>query len=111
MIRRPPRSTLFPYTTLFRSHGDVVRGALPALDTVVEREIQRAIGPAHDALVLIVADRTGGHLDRRRERASTVPREGHQHRGMGAKSVELGPRHVDRAIERARRAAVDPQRL
>src|SRR5258708_27769347 len=27
MIRRPPRSTLFPYTTLFRSHdGDVCRG-------------------------------------------------------------------------------------
>src|SRR2546425_7976586 len=24
MIRRPPRSTLFPYTTLFRSHGDAV---------------------------------------------------------------------------------------
>src|SRR2546428_5733554 len=23
MIRRPPRSTLFPYTTLFRSAGDV----------------------------------------------------------------------------------------
>src|SRR2546430_4567544 len=23
MIRRPPRSTLFPYTTLFRSHGEV----------------------------------------------------------------------------------------
>src|SRR3712207_7773223 len=25
MIRRPPRSTLFPYTTLFRSQGDLVR--------------------------------------------------------------------------------------
>src|SRR5688572_32560501 len=25
MIRRPPRSTLFPYTTLFRSHRDVQR--------------------------------------------------------------------------------------
>src|SRR3712207_8576076 len=25
MIRRPPRSTLFPYTTLFRSMGDVWR--------------------------------------------------------------------------------------
>src|SRR2546422_4301106 len=25
MIRRPPRSTLFPYTTLFRSLGDHVR--------------------------------------------------------------------------------------
>src|SRR3712207_7282368 len=24
MIRRPPRSTLFPYTTLFRSEGSVV---------------------------------------------------------------------------------------
>src|SRR5258708_13147228 len=31
MIRRPPRSTLFPYTTLFRSHGDVV--ATGAVDT------------------------------------------------------------------------------
>src|SRR5436309_9777487 len=25
MIRRPPRSTLFPYTTLFRSRGGVLR--------------------------------------------------------------------------------------
>src|SRR3712207_8196117 len=24
MIRRPPRSTLFPYTTLFRSHQQIV---------------------------------------------------------------------------------------
>src|SRR2546430_17687536 len=40
MIRRPPRSTLFPYTTLFRSHRDLavlrarrrggLRGASPA---------------------------------------------------------------------------------
>src|SRR2546425_2190113 len=28
MIRRPPRSTLFPYTTLFRSH--IGRGIRPA---------------------------------------------------------------------------------
>src|SRR3712207_6956852 len=27
MIRRPPRSTLFPYTTLFRSAGATVRAA------------------------------------------------------------------------------------
>src|SRR2546430_5467919 len=27
MIRRPPRSTLFPYTTLFRSDGEDVRSA------------------------------------------------------------------------------------
>src|SRR3712207_7545721 len=30
MIRRPPRSTLFPYTTLFRS-GDFVRAKATAL--------------------------------------------------------------------------------
>src|SRR5438034_6886488 len=29
MIRRPPRSTLFPYTTLFRSH--IERGGQPAV--------------------------------------------------------------------------------
>src|SRR5258708_14439388 len=28
MIRRPPRSTLFPYTTLFRSRGPPSRGVL-----------------------------------------------------------------------------------
>src|SRR5260370_14752145 len=28
MIRRPPRSTLFPYTTLFRSWGEGLGGAV-----------------------------------------------------------------------------------
>src|SRR3712207_8967072 len=31
MIRRPPRSTLFPYTTLFRSAFYAIRAALPFL--------------------------------------------------------------------------------
>src|SRR5215204_6787413 len=30
MIRRPPRSTLFPYTTLFRSNGSSVVGVKSA---------------------------------------------------------------------------------
>src|SRR2546427_1243552 len=30
MIRRPPRSTLFPYTTLFRSLMEAVAGAVQA---------------------------------------------------------------------------------
>src|SRR3989442_11762811 len=29
MIRRPPRSTLFPYTTLFRSHFSFLPGIAP----------------------------------------------------------------------------------
>src|SRR5438105_6265757 len=32
MIRRPPRSTLFPYTTLFRSLGDVHEEVVEYLD-------------------------------------------------------------------------------
>src|SRR3712207_7634832 len=35
MIRRPPRSTLFPYTTLFRSEGTVTE-ALPNTQFRVE---------------------------------------------------------------------------
>src|SRR6266705_5820889 len=31
MIRRPPRSTLFPYTTLFRSSGVAALGATEAV--------------------------------------------------------------------------------
>src|SRR5688572_32750771 len=32
MIRRPPRSTLFPYTTLFRSQGGRLSDAAPGAD-------------------------------------------------------------------------------
>src|SRR5256885_8406918 len=40
MIRRPPRSTLFPYTTLFRSHIDGFnRFRSPALDVDAQRLI------------------------------------------------------------------------
>src|SRR3712207_7084977 len=35
MIRRPPRSTLFPYTTLFRSAGHV-EGAAPLLGELAD---------------------------------------------------------------------------
>src|SRR2546428_8808949 len=36
MIRRPPRSTLFPYTTLFRSHVRAPQGPRGARDAVGE---------------------------------------------------------------------------
>src|SRR2546430_5834709 len=37
MIRRPPRSTLFPYTTLFRSAGFMVFDTVLAFDHVQHR--------------------------------------------------------------------------
>src|SRR2546430_3176748 len=36
MIRRPPRSTLFPYTTLFRSHRDGSPGDVVAARHIVQ---------------------------------------------------------------------------
>src|SRR3712207_7883147 len=42
MIRRPPRSTLFPYTTLFRSGGHAL--PTPALRRRVRRGLHRAAG-------------------------------------------------------------------
>src|SRR5256885_7639079 len=44
MIRRPPRSTLFPYTTLFRSYSEIIQTQLPA-DAPV-RGFVREIGHA-----------------------------------------------------------------
>src|SRR3712207_6899108 len=42
MIRRPPRSTLFPYTTLFRSAAPDVRDAVVGGGRVVEEEARVA---------------------------------------------------------------------
>src|SRR3712207_7603086 len=48
MIRRPPRSTLFPYTTLFRSRGGVAEQ--PGHDRQVgrRRDGQELGDPLHD---------------------------------------------------------------
>src|SRR3712207_7171074 len=51
MIRRPPRSTLFPYTTLFRSL-DKGGGIVAVDDPVVEGGGEIHHGPRHDAAVL-----------------------------------------------------------
>src|SRR3989442_7383455 len=50
MIRRPPRSTLFPYTTLFRSRrrNDVSEGQFEARVVTIEQH-QRAEEKGHDA--------------------------------------------------------------
>src|SRR5438309_7969939 len=48
MIRRPPRSTLFPYTTLFRSEVDDDRLGLAAAPHRVAPEHRRAEGRVED---------------------------------------------------------------
>src|SRR2546427_6586735 len=67
MIRRPPRSTLFPYTTLFRSHW-------------------RALADAADP---VLALQQAGRL-----RVLTALREGPQGaRGLDRKSTRLNSSH------------------
>src|SRR2546422_5605475 len=52
MIRRPPRSTLFPYTTLFRSPVDEIHlemasrefAEIEVVHEIVERGIDAAVG-------------------------------------------------------------------
>src|SRR2546430_12570391 len=45
MIRRPPRSTLFPYTTLFRSTADGAVGTVSGADRVVGSPRRPDVGP------------------------------------------------------------------
>src|SRR5437667_1548471 len=59
MIRRPPRSTLFPYTTLFRSEvpsrdhgvvGDLAPGPVKIVDGFAPRVVLES-DPVHDEFV------------------------------------------------------------
>src|SRR3712207_7369801 len=72
MIRRPPRSTLFPYTTLFRSPAQ--DGRPQRLGAALEH---RRIGHAHE-----------GHLDHRLAAAEEVE-------GVDRKSTRLNSSHAN----------------
>src|SRR3712207_7561713 len=67
MIRRPPRSTLFPYTTLFRSRG---RGRVRAADA--PRRIRRpdARRTRMGTVRRVAANRAAGRADPVRQRDS-----------------------------------------
>src|SRR2546422_7863837 len=67
MIRRPPRSTLFPYTTLFRSDGLVHLEVQPAFDGGHQTELLRR----HDHPLTLLPVPRHVLLDRVRDRKST----------------------------------------
>src|SRR2546427_5838701 len=52
MIRRPPRSTLFPYTTLFRSR----RASAPELAGYFLDRVER-LGPSYNAITYVTRER------------------------------------------------------
>src|SRR5256885_13201683 len=68
MIRRPPRSTLFPYTTLFRSH--LPQLVVDVLGVVELDHQQRKRAVVADGAVRLLADQRLGEL--------LVPDSGHR---------------------------------
>src|SRR5258707_4515544 len=83
MIRRPPRSTLFPYTTLFRSHVldrvlrqidlDVLVLRLELLDRLEQRVVLgfvEALDPP-DGQLLLRGGRQRGEQDRKSTRLNS----------------------------------------
>src|SRR3712207_8079425 len=82
MIRRPPRSTLFPYTTLFRS-GDL---GGESLHQPHQPELRRAVGAE---LGIPLLPRTGGDRD---DRAATILAE---MQDRDRKSTRLNSSHAN----------------
>src|SRR2546428_2872682 len=81
MIRRPPRSTLFPYTTLFRS----VRSR-------EQPDLSRGPGAAHEPVVRDLLAARGVRGQRRLPDArESVP--GRRRRGTDRKSTRLNSSH------------------
>src|SRR3712207_7424011 len=83
MIRRPPRSTLFPYTTLFRSLGQLLQpGALRRADRpAVGAGGRRALPPGRV--------RDLGHVP------PDVPLRVARERGRDRKSTRLNSSHAN----------------
>src|SRR2546427_5848214 len=74
MIRRPPRSTLFPYTTLFRSVLQPRLGVLDEMDAALDRlrqVVRRDVGshPHRDARRPV--DEEIGEADRKSTRLNS----------------------------------------
>src|SRR3712207_7145139 len=73
MIRRPPRSTLFPYTTLFRSRPSEAdsRSLGSALRILFQKVVGRAFGAEYRYPILAVAE-TGEDYRRSEEHTSEL---------------------------------------
>src|SRR2546430_2975271 len=74
MIRRPPRSTLFPYTTLFRSddHAQPAgRHRIPSARAQTLRQLRVPLGRPHAEALGKAVEELGGQGDLGEDRKST----------------------------------------
>src|SRR3712207_8857562 len=63
MIRRPPRSTLFPYTTLFRSQSDIRRALAHFGRAPFIRHLSKSMESDEDIVEELVVDRKSTRLN------------------------------------------------
>src|SRR2546426_7394231 len=99
MIRRPPRSTLFPYTTLFRSVGEhpLPEGRREAeVDEAGTRDLGRPLEPAGGRRGLEAVDQQAGDGLRR---SALGARQDERRVGREVSQTGIAP-YLDRASPR-----------
>src|SRR2546421_1368637 len=69
MIRRPPRSTLFPYTTLFRSEEVLPEAALA--DALLQVDVGRGQHPGPEGQLALGAEGAEAAVDRKSTRLNS----------------------------------------
>src|SRR2546430_4773390 len=71
MIRRPPRSTLFPYTTLFRSLLVRHQADTRTLSALAERAARERVDPELQARAQSIAAHAADAIDRKSTRLNS----------------------------------------
>src|SRR2546425_6665709 len=89
MIRRPPRSTLFPYTTLFRS--SIIRGGHTFLTIRTSEKPVRCMGDDLAMLIPLNQDTMDRHLERMRAGSAVLYDGDRVKPGAAAEGVQLCP--------------------
>src|SRR5256885_5501581 len=107
MIRRPPRSTLFPYTTLFRSRLPIHRETHMAHEAFVENFVngfaivKAAVGLAHDARTLSWRECVRHRCTSLRAVARSLPCNRHTKKLAGANAARVKERLTHAITRRA----------
>src|SRR5262245_64965620 len=71
MIRRPPRSTLFPYTTLFRSLTELGASVVELFNRPDGRNINKSCGALNPEAMCAAVRKHGAHVDRKSTRLNS----------------------------------------
>src|SRR2546427_5301656 len=101
MIRRPPRSTLFPYTTLFRSHifgtrfryneatgevDSIIRASAGWGKITVLEELRANLGISHDSIIYM---RSEEHTSELQSQSNLVCRLLLEKKKQNARTIEV----------------------